>query len=89
MILWTMGPNLESESALYKSFRSIAKSLKGQLTFVTANNEEAEVNRITNFFDLKEAPKHVPLVSNDYKIIRTPQSSCLCHTCTRTWDTLL
>lgn len=40
---------------MYDAYKAVSKKFKGQLVFVTVNNEGAAHEPVTNFFGLKDA----------------------------------
>ncbi|GAX73180.1 hypothetical protein CEUSTIGMA_g633.t1 [Chlamydomonas eustigma] len=59
IIFWGSAADLSAESTSFASVRAVAKALKGQLVFVTANNEGESHEPITNYFGLKGAASPV------------------------------
>lgn len=55
LLLWGSAAELESGSKVFEDFKTVAKEFKGQLVFVTVNNEAANHEPVTNFFGLKGA----------------------------------
>ncbi|MEW5315601.1 MAG: hypothetical protein WDW38_007018 [Sanguina aurantia] len=55
MILVGPADLFEPSSEVFSAFKVAAKKFKGQLVFVTVNNEATEAEPVIKFFDLKEA----------------------------------
>ena len=53
IIFWSKAADLTADSAVFGVLRAVAKTFKGQLVFVTANNEGDGHEPITNYFGLK------------------------------------
>ncbi|KAJ9506014.1 hypothetical protein QJQ45_016668 [Haematococcus lacustris] len=61
LILWATAAQLEPGNAVYDAYKAAAQEYKGQIVFVTINNEGSEHEPITNFFGLKDAVAPVVL----------------------------
>ncbi|KAG2446641.1 hypothetical protein HYH02_008213 [Chlamydomonas schloesseri] len=61
MILWTTADDLKADAEVMKVYREASKKFKGQLVFVTVNNEGDGADPVTNFFGLKGATSPVLL----------------------------
>ncbi|KXZ47594.1 hypothetical protein GPECTOR_34g753 [Gonium pectorale] len=55
LILWSTAADLAPSSETAKIYREVSKKFKGQLVFVTVNNEGEGADPVTNFFGLKGA----------------------------------
>lgn len=61
LILWTKASDLEADADVLKAYKAVSKKFKGQLVFVTSNNEGSNHEPITNFFGLKDQTPPVVL----------------------------
>jgi hypothetical protein len=69
LIVWSQAADLTKGSPVFTALRAVAKTLKGQLVFVTSNNEGKDHEPITNYFGLKG--KEGPAVSCAGHALRT------------------
>ncbi len=69
IIFWAKESEFDADDKAFAAVRAVSKKLKGQLVFVTSNNEKPDADPITNFFGLKGIEE--PVVSR--------ASPCLAH----------
>ncbi|GFR44575.1 hypothetical protein Agub_g5850 [Astrephomene gubernaculifera] len=61
LILWASPDELAADAEVMSAYRAASKKFKGQLVFVTVNNEGEGSEPVTNFFGLKGASSPVLL----------------------------
>jgi protein disulfide-isomerase A1 len=61
MLFWASAADLSPESDVFKTYKAVAEKLRGQLVFVTINNEGPSHEPVTNYFGLKDAKSPVIL----------------------------